>query len=444
MRLFKEIKKMVVSLLTVTALLTPGLTVFTTNQIQAQAATLADSQESLNLTARAAIAVDAKTGQVLYAKNAETTMPVASMSKLLTAYLVLEAIHDHKLTWNQEIPVDKDSAAVSQDTSLSNVPLKTDHQYTVKSLYQAMLIYSANGATMALGYALAGSHPAFIDLMRKQARKFGIQDAQLYTANGLSNGEVKGAAYPGVAKNAENAMSAKDMALIGQNLLQKYPEILKTTAMTKAEFDNGTNKTQMENWNWMLKGLSKAYTKLPVDGLKTGTSDSAGACFIGTVNKDGHRIITVVMGSRHEGETDTARFEDSQKLMSYVYNNYTYTNLAQGQSYAQAKSLATFHGKELTVPVQTAQASHLWLQKGLTKKQIQASVMANKKLTEKNGLVAPIAQGKTVGNYDLTVKGQKLAFLNGQTSLQIPAQTKQAVQKANIFVVGWRTLMSKL
>lgn len=325
MKFFKQLKRVAISLI---AAVTFGsaLTYAVANaysSTSASAATISNTNSSLKLNVKAAIAIDASTGQVLYAKNANKALPVASMTKLLTVYLLLKAIKSGKLSWNQKITVDSASQKVSQNTSLSNVPLKSGYKYTIKSLYQATLIYSANGAAMALGYAIAGSHTKFINMMRAEAKKMGITDAKIYTANGLSNGEVGSAKYPGASSSAENKFSAKDMAIISYNLLKNYPEVLKTTSITKMYFNNGTSKTLMENWNWMLKGLTKAYSELPVDGLKTGTSDSAGACFAATVHHNGHRIITIVLGASHKSDTDTSRFTQTQKLMSYVYNHYT-------------------------------------------------------------------------------------------------------------------------
>ena len=165
MEFFKGLKKTLVGLLA-------GVTLFATtaaglgNLTTVSAASLpANSDSSLNLDAKAAIAVDATTGQVMYSKNAQEALPVASMSKLLTTYLVLKAIHSGKLSWNDKITPDEASQKVSQNTTLSNVPLKADHSYTVKSLYEAMLIYSANGATMALAYKVGGSHQNFINMI---------------------------------------------------------------------------------------------------------------------------------------------------------------------------------------------------------------------------------------------------------------------------------------
>lgn len=416
-----------------------GIGAFNTTSVAA--AEIKDMGTSeLNLDVKAGLAVDAKSGQILYSKNAEQVLPIASLSKLLTVYLVLQAIHEGKLSWNQKIVPDEASQKVSQDTNLSNVPLKEGHAYTVKALYQATLIYSANGAAMALGNAVAGSHKGFIDMMRKQAQKFGINDAKIYTANGLSSSEVSDAKYPGAPDNAENEFSAKDMAIIAQRLLKDYPEVLDTTKITRMKFDNGTDQTEMENWNWMLKGLAKSYTELPVDGLKTGTSDSAGACFVATVKKDGHRIITVVLGAKHTSQEDLSRFEETQKLMSYVFNNYNYTTLKAGMTFKGADSLPVHDGKELTTKVALKDNQDVWLKNGVQTTAIKASVKADKKLYEKDGLQAPLSKGQSVGTLALSIKGQDLAYLDGATSLNVKAKTTSEVKKANIFVIGWRAV----
>lgn len=442
MKLFKSLKKTMISLIA-------GVTVFTAAAAgigglsvqEVSADTLPQQTDSnLNLDVKGAIAVDAKTGQILYAKNAEQALPVASMSKLMTIYLVLQAVKNGKLSWDQKILPDESAQKVSQDTSFSNVPLKADQKYTVKSLYQATLIYSANGAAMALAGAVGGTQKNFIDMMRREALKMGIKDAEIYTASGLANDEVFDAKYPGADDKAENKLSAKDMAIIARRLIADYPEVLDTTKITRMKFDNGTDQTEMENWNWMLPGLAKAYSALPVDGLKTGTSDAAGACFTGTVNKDGHRLITVVLGARHDGQEDLSRFVETQKLMSYCYNNYTYTTLKSGKTFKKADTLPVHNGKDLNVGVVSQDSSDVWLKSGVTSSSFTATLKGNRKLYEKDGLAAPLKKNQTVGTLSVKVKGQELHYLDGSTSIALKAGTKKSVDKANIFVIAWRAV----
>ena len=232
------------------------------------------------------------------------------------------------------------------------------------------------------------------------------------------------------------------MALLSQRLIKDYPEVLKTTKITRMKFNNGTDQTEMENWNWMLPGLAKAYSELPVDGLKTGTSDSAGACFAATVNKDGHRLITIVLGAKHDSQEDLSRFEETQKLMSYCYNNYTYTSLAKGTTFKKTNALPVYHGKDLDVKVSLAAKTDVWLKSGVSKDQLSAKAVGNKKLYKKDGLQAPLKKGQKVGTLQIKAKDQPMYFLDGTDYLSADAQTTTEVKKANIFVIGWRALTS--
>lgn len=440
MKFFRSLKK----ILPILALTFGVFLFFSFEQTNVKADTTLpeNTDSSLQINAKAAISVDANTGQILYAKNADQALPVASMSKLLTAYMVLQAVHNGKLKWDQKITPDKAAQEVSQDTTLSNVPLKEGQSYTVKSLYQATLIYSANGAAMALADAVSGTQKNFIDQARKEAKKMGLKDFEFYTANGLSNGEVKDGKYPGASDDAENKFSARDMAILSQRLIKDYPEVLDTTKIKRMKFANGTDETQMENWNWMLPGLAKAYSQLPVDGLKTGTSDSAGACFAATVNKDGHRLITIILGAKHDSQEDLTRFEETQKLMSYSYNNYTYTTLNKNMTFKKQNVLPVYHGKDLDVKVKSGQKEDLWLKSGVTTSNLTAKAVGNKKLYKKDGLEAPLKKDQQVGQLQIKANGQQLYFLNGDNYLTVSATTTKEVKKANIFVIGWRALMN--
>lgn len=442
MRIFKKFQKVVLSIMAGLAL---AASVPVGAVMAAPAATSSSQlnttnkqQQSLKLNVKAAMAIDEQTGQILYQQNANQPVPVASLSKLLTLYIVLGEIQAGKLSWNEKITPDKDSAQISQDTSLSNVPLRTDKQYTVKSLYEATLIYSANGAAMALARKVAGSQEKFVQMMRKQAKQMGIDDAEIYTCNGLTNGQMKNAAYPGADKNAENKFSAKDMAIISMKLLQKYPEVIKTASVKDMKFDNGNGQTDMKNWNWMLPGGSSSYKLLPVDGLKTGTSDAAGACFVGTTNKDGHRIVTVVLGAQHKNQTDNSRFVQTQKLMSYIYHTYDYVTLKAGEEKAE---LPVYHGKEEKIKVESAKSVGLWLKKGKTAKDITVKTSMDKDLTKKDALKAPLKDDQKVGQMELKVNHESIETITS-SALKLPAQTTTSMKKANIFQIMWRKITS--
>lgn len=447
MNLKKIVQKVFIGLITLVISFTTGpATLVTVDSVSSSVRTAASekkSPEKLNLAVKSAIAIDEKTGQILYQQNAKQAVPVASLSKLLTLYLVIQQIKDGKLSWSQKIKPSNNVCAVSQDSSLSNVPLKNGHRYSIRQLYQATLIYSANGAAMALAQAVAGSQKKFVDLMRREAHKLGIHDARIYTCNGLTNKLVKNDAYPHAAANAENQFSAQDMALISQKLIQLYPSIITTSKIKEMNFNTGSQQVQMKNWNWMLPGEQNSYQLLPVDGLKTGTSDAAGACFVGTTNKEGHRIITVVLGASHQNASDPARFIQTQKLMSYIYHTYHYVVFQQGQMKA---ALPVFHGKQLKVNVTNQRKYGLWLRNGTTAKDVAVKVSVQHKLLSRKGdaLVAPLSKGQRIGSMNFNYNGQRFATIDNHSGCSVAAQTTRTVKKANIFQIGWRWITNHI
>jgi D-alanyl-D-alanine carboxypeptidase (penicillin-binding protein 5/6) len=133
------------------------------------------AQDPLNIEADAAILVEAKTGKILYQKNIDTVLGIASMTKMMTEYLLLEAIKEQRVKWDQEYTVSDYVYKISQNRNLSNVPLRKDGKYTVRELYEAMAIYSANAATVAIAEIVAGSEENFVKMMKEKAEQLGLK-----------------------------------------------------------------------------------------------------------------------------------------------------------------------------------------------------------------------------------------------------------------------------
>ena len=279
----KRMKKNVVLLLTMTLLL---------SLIQVPERALA--QDALDINAGAAILVEASTGKILYAKNEDAALGIASMTKMMSEYLLFEAIHDKKITWDQEQTISEFVHQVSIDMSLSNVPLNAGTKFTIEELYEAMAIYSANGATIAIAEAIAGSETEFVKMMNNKAKELGLENYQFVNSTGLNNRDLKGKHPEGTGPDDENVMSARSTAELAVRLLADYPEVLETTSTPVKEFPGMPG--EMKNWNWMLPGLIFEYPG--VDGLKTGTTDFAGYCFTGTALRDDLRVITVIMDAK--------------------------------------------------------------------------------------------------------------------------------------------------
>lgn len=414
--MFKKLKKLGISILTSLIIVTGvgQLSLIKADQTLPQ----------LDLEAKSAIAIDAKTGKIIYAKDDKQTYPVASMSKLLTAYILLQAIHEGKITWETKVTPTVTEVDISNNTELTNVPLKEGHSYTIKQLYQAMLVGSANAATMLIGNSISGTQTKFIDKMRKTAKNLGITDAKIYSANGLTAKYLGDERYPNTDENAENEFSVRDMAIISQKLIEKYPEILETTKLTKIDFNDNGEITTVNNTNELLQDDSH----LEVDGLKTGTSDAAGYCFASTTNKDGHRIITVIAGAKD----NDARFDQTKNLLNYIYNNYDY--LAISTDRALRQNVKVKYGKQGSVPATIGNNLSLWVPKNTKEKALQIKLIPKSSTIE-----APIKQGEVVGEYQISVAGN-LGFIDGSNNLKTKALSDNNVEGINIFIKWWQML----
>lgn len=377
--------------------------------------------------AKAGLVVDAQSGQILFDQASDKVLPIGSMTKLLTVYMTLKAVKQGKISWDTEVPVSNLAYELTKDTELTNVPLEKGGHYTVRDLYHASLIQSANSAAMLLGDAFAGSQTAAVDQMRQQLKAWGIKHAEIVNTSGLNNSYLDGQIYPGSKESDENKLSAQDMAIIAQHLLKDFPKVLQTTKKTSLPFASGTSTaTTLQTWNFMLPGQAAADAKLPVDGLKTGTTELAGACFTGTVKKNGRRIISVIMHA-NQGETDEkARFTETAKMMNQVYEQQSYHQVARGQLSGKPKQLAVKYGTQSHVKVGLAKAVGVWLPKG------QATPKLSYHLGTASTLSAPVKKGTKVGHAKLRLPST-VRYLPGQQPKKTAVTTQSRVAKLSGF-----------
>lgn len=251
---------------------------------------------SQDVDAKAAIAMDAKTGQILYQKNAQKRYPVASTIKILTLAVIEKDIQAHKLSWDQKVTISHPVAVMANDWRFSNVPLNEGESYTIKSLVDSMMLVSADGSAEALALADAGSVAKFNAKMQQVAKEAGVTDAKIYNMIGLSNGDLGTLRLKNVSKNAENQISAVDLAKIASWLLNHYPDVVNITKTAQEDFPVSDSQTyHMQNINLMIKGAALDRADGEIDGLKTGTTDSAGNCFVSTGTFNNRRLVTVVL-----------------------------------------------------------------------------------------------------------------------------------------------------
>lgn len=397
------------------------------------------AEESISVNAGSAIIIEETTGTILYGKNIDEKLPVASMAKVMTEYLVLEAIEDKKIKWDQKYTPSEYVYKISQNTSLSNVPLRQDGSYSVQELYEAMAIYSANGAAIALAEIIAGSESAFVKTMNEKAKELGLTNYEFVNATGLENEDLQGMHPEGTSADAENQLSARDMALLSQKLIQDFPKVLETASTPKKVFREGTDdRTNMPNWNWMLSGLVYEYEG--VDGLKTGSTNNAGSCFTATAVRNGMRVISVVMNA--EGKSlHESRFVETKKMLNYAFDNFSVKEVFPANyQIKNQSSIPVVKGKEDNVSIQTKDALTLVVKNGEEKTYKPAFKIDESQLTKKGELTAPVKKDQKVGtmvvNYDGT--GSALGFIEKNKTPQVDLITKEAVDKANWFVLSMR------
>lgn len=388
----------------------------------------AETGAALNVEAGAAILVEANSGKILYQKNADELLAIASMTKMMSEYLVNESVAKGKLKWDQKVTVSEYAHKISQDRSLSNVPLENGGSYTVKELYEAMAIYSANGATIALAEAVAGKEVDFVKMMNDKAKEFGLKNYKFVNSTGLTNHDLKGHHPEGTTPDEENKMSAREVAILAQRLIQDFPKVLDTAKIPKKVFqEGGKYPVKMDNWNWMLKGLVKEYEG--VDGLKTGSTPEAGDCFTGTAERNGMRLISVVIKTN----SHTARFDETKKLFDYGFTNFDVKKVyPKGSAIKGHETVRVENAKDKDVALQTKQAVTLPIPKG-SKEVYKTEFKDTGKEKE-----APIKKGTTLGQMIVSPKDNNdPGFLSGK-SLQVDLVTKSEVEEANWFTRSMR------
>ncbi|WP_423802552.1 D-alanyl-D-alanine carboxypeptidase family protein [Neobacillus sp. SAB-20_R2A] len=403
----------------------------------------AEAAAALNINADGAILVDAESGKVLYEKNADTVMGIASMTKMMTEYLLLDAIKHGKVKWDQEYNVSDLVYKISQDRALSNVPLRQDGTYKIRELYEAMVIYSANAATIAIAETIAGSETNFVKMMNEKAKKLGLKDYKFVNSSGLNNAEYRGMHPEGSGETDENVMSPRAVASLAFHLVNEYPEVLKTASIPKKTFREGTSDAiNMINWNWMLPSLDYGYKG--VDGLKTGTTDFAGYCFTGTASRDGKRFITVVQNAKDaSGKGDyKARFDETKKMFDYAFANTTKETIVPKHYQVKGhKTIPVIKGKNDQVKVYTKSAINMVIENGEKENYKPVLVLDKNKINKKGELTAPIKKGDKVGYLTIEPKNSdKVNFLTeeGKSKLQVDVIAAQDVEKANWFVLMMR------
>ena len=253
-----------------------------------------NAKEDYAPTAKSAILVDNATGKILFEKNADERLAPASMTKLGSMLLIMEAIDSGKISLDDEVTISEEAASMGG----SQVFLEAGEVYKVHDLLKGVAIASGNDAVVALAEKIAGSQSEFVDAMNKRFKEIGATNTNFVNAHGL---------------DTENHYStARDMSIIARELL-KHERILEYTSIYEEYLEkNDGTKTWLVNTNKLVRFYNG------VDGLKTGFTENAGYCLTATAKKDNFRLISVVMG---EDSTEN-RSSDTVKMLNYGFNTF--------------------------------------------------------------------------------------------------------------------------
>ena len=317
------------------------------------------------IAAKAYFLVDVLSGETLVAQNADEPREPASLTKLMTAYLVFKALRDKALVPSQMVKV-SEKAWRAEGSRMFIDPKKA---VSVDELLRGEIVQSGNDAAIALAEAVAGSEQAFVELMNKEAARLGMTKTHFVNATGLSA--------------PQHVSTAADLARIATAIVRDFPEYYPLYSIKEYRYNNITQS----NRNRLL--WSDPY----VDGMKTGFTDAAGYCLVASAKRGPRRLLSVVLGAG----SDASRASEAQKLLNYGFQFYDTVQLYQnGQS---VSTVRVWKGAEDTVSAGFVADQYVTLPKG------QADKL--KLMLETNEpLVAPVARGQRVGAVKVSFDGK--------------------------------------
>ena len=337
--------------------------------------------QDFDVPCAAAVRSDEDSGTVLYEKNADERRPVASITKVMTLLLTFEALQAGKISLTDIVPVSEHAYHMGG----SQIWLEPGEQLTLQEMLKAICISSANDAAVAVAEFVAGSEPAFVDAMNARAAALGMTATHFANACGLDE--------------EGHLSSARDVAVMSREMLLHHPEVREYCTVWMDTLRGG--KTQLINTNKLLKSYPG------ITGLKTGTTGKAGVCIAASAERDGLRLIAVVLGAASGKE----RFEAAKTLLDYGFAHYDSAEVTLPDD--APEELPVKRGTAETAALDYAAPERLLVPKG------EGSDLQTKILLP-DALQAPVQQGSPVGSWQL---------LRGETVLQeLPICAAQDVQ----------------
>ncbi|NCF33026.1 MAG: serine-type D-Ala-D-Ala carboxypeptidase [Proteobacteria bacterium] len=328
--------------------------------------------------------IDAKSQKVLVENNAAERVPPASLTKIMTAYILEEEINSGRLKVEETAPI----SVKAWRTGGSTMFIREGTEVAVGDLLKGIIIQSGNDASVAVAEHIAGSEDAFAEMMNQQAKALGLDNTNFMNATGLPSDN--------------HYSTAEDLALLTIALIQNHPEQYQLYSERSYKF-NGIDQPNRNKLLWRDRS---------VDGVKTGYTSAAGYCLIASAERNGVRLVSVVLGT----DSDEARMRESQKLLSYGFRNFDTQTLYQAGVNLQLQDV--YFGQADKVELGVPEDVTVTFPRGY-----YDDIKVEMTLSEY--LEAPIAAGQEVGEIQL--------ILDGEVLHKEPLQTLQAVEESNFF-----------
>ena len=328
---------------------------------------------SLNLESGAAVLIEQNSGKVLYEKNMHEQLRPASVTKVMTILLIMEAIDSGKINYDTQIPCSENASSMGG----SQIWLDTTETLSVNDMLKAICVVSANDCTVAMAEYLEGSQEAFVQKMNEKAKELGMNDTCFKNCHGIDeDGHIT---------------SAYDIALMSRELLSKHPDITKYTTIYMDSLRDG--KSELVNTNKLIR------TYNGITGLKTGSTSLALYNLSASATRDDLSLIAIIM----KAPTTKLRFAEAQKLLDYGFSNYSYIKL--GDNGDTVKSVPISKGIETNINATVENTSGVLIPKG-KEKQIEQNVFVQ------DNLSAPVYKGQKVGEITYTLNGETLDIID--------------------------------
>ena len=346
--------------------------------------------------AKSLILIEAETGKVLYEKDADLTLPPASVTKVMTMLLVMEAIDSGLISYDDMVTVSENAASMGG----SQVFMQAGEQFSVHEMLKCVVVSSANDACVALAEYIAGSEEAFVEKMNARAAELGMTDTFFENTNGLDDTTVN------------HMTTARDIATMSAELITKHPKILEYSSIWMDSIRNG--EFGLTNTNRLIRFYNGA------NGLKTGSTARAKFCISASAKRGDMQLICVVMAA----ETRDSRNEIAKKLFDYGFANYTYENFPA----QELEEMRVLGGKSATVPLSYEGYDF-----------VTDKVNAGKtecKITLPESVKAPVKAGDEIG---------KVVYeLNGEVVAERPITAAADVERVGFYDVLYRMFKSFL